>query len=292
MAHVYASLDAFKRYMVDRAEDFGTDSDQELLGKLESVSRSADEFCRRGGDDHPLSGFGPRLGTNRYDGNWYEPGASPRPADRRLKLVDDLLAITDDVTVVQSVGATALTYVLDTDYVLRPYDRTPYRELQLRETGGLTWRAIGAGITITGKWGYQDVRVAAGTVTSGINASTETIPLDQGEAGQTILIGDEQVYLRAVVSNDPAPGVTATGTRGSNGTTAASHLAAAAVEVYTYPGPVVDFTLAIAQRRRKSRDAGLTQEFGGGAGVPFVTNRDTERSIARELLWQYVVVGV
>lgn len=46
MAHIYASLDAFKAYLT--SGDYGSGSDASLVTLLESASAAVDSFCRRG----------------------------------------------------------------------------------------------------------------------------------------------------------------------------------------------------------------------------------------------------
>lgn len=272
MAHVYATVDGFKRHAVDTASDFGTATDAGLRALLEAVSASIDEFCERTDADHVTSGFGPRTGTNRYDG----------PSSADLALGDDLLSITS-VTVIQGLGGDGVVYADETDFYRRPYDRAPYRELALNGLGQASWYDVPRGISVAGSWGYQDVRESLGTLGAAIATTTATSCTVTGaEAGMTLLVDSEQIYVSAV------SGTTATIARGQNGTTAATHANGATVERYVYPGPVGDACLQVAMRRRRSRDAGLTPDYGGGP-VPIATNRDTERAILREILWPYAL---
>lgn len=273
MAHTYGTVPGFKAYAVDKAEDFGNFADEHILKLLRSVSASEDAYCQRTGPGRTASGFGPRLGTNRYDG---VPG-------RVLDLDDDLLAVTS-VGVAQGLGSTATTYVDETDFYLGPYDATPYREATLNGLGQSSWYGVQRGIAWAGKWGYQDVRETIGTLAAAVLIGAGTIKLsnNDAEAGMTLYIGSEQLEVTAVDN------VMLTVKRGANGTTPAAHDSGATVECFTYPEPVTDACYQAAMRRRRSRDAGLTGDYGGGP-VPITTNRDTERAIFRELLWPYAI---
>src|SRR3954462_15311536 len=88
----------------------GTSNDTLLLGVLASVSSTIDDKCERSAFG---SGFGPRTGTNRYDGS----------AGNCLRLRDDLLTVSS-ITLRLSTTATAVSPapVADTDYYLRNGD--------------------------------------------------------------------------------------------------------------------------------------------------------------------------
>lgn len=258
MAHVYADLTAFKQYLVDDATSMGTGSDPDLLIALESASRTIDAHCQRTHKDFPMSGFGPRLGVNRYDGTY----------SGDLELKDDLLTVT---TVTN--GSTTLTD--NTSFFKYPYDAPRFRYLlSPTVTPSLIWTNTNRrAISVTGKWGYQDVQVLCSQLNGALAAvtTTTTITLDTAVIpGQTLLIGSEQLYVRSV------SGLTASCDRGCNGTTAAIQADDSPVSRYQYPANVVRCCLVIAGRRRKSRDAGLSGNFGGVAGMP--TTFDPERS--------------
>ncbi len=270
MAHVYADLNVFKAYLTDVAADFGSGSDADLLLALESASRTVDGHCKRTGPDHPMSGFGPRLGTNRYDGGF----------GNELYLDDDLLTIT---TVTGGSG----TVVDETAFYKGPYDRPPYRYLLTPSNiSGTVWYNVNRrAISVTGKWGYSDQAVLATQLNGALAAVTTTTTITTDAAvvpGQTLLIGTEQLYVRSV------SGLTASCDRGCNGTTAAIQADDSPVSFYQYPANVTRATLVIAQRRRKSRDAGLSGDFGGVAGMPATAMPDrTERWILDDYLSDY-----
>jgi hypothetical protein len=223
------------------------------------------------------SGFGPRIGTNRYDGK----------AGSCLRLEDDLLSITTLTLLDGTAGASIGTPVADTDYYLRDgeghYDRLPYREFVLHGQGTITTLGTGTRVNaVTGKWGYQDVRVTAASLTTeALDASETGVDVTDGtdfSPGNTILIETEQMYVSSIATN------TLTVVRAANGTTAATHSTAAAIGVYGYPAEVIDACLRLSLRRWKGRDAGADGTDGGG-DVPMVAPREGEDTILRRGVW-------
>lgn len=265
--HTYASLADLKAWMVSNgATDYGTTDDAALLTILEGASRRVEGFCQRSANG---SGFGPRTGTNRYDGT----------GGNVLMLDDDLLSLTTCKVYASTASATYQTAVAETDYFLFPYDTLPKRRVILHgQSSAISVFTYGRRtVELIGSWGYSDERVTCTATASAIATTSGTsVTVSSGAefaVGQTLLIDSEQMYVTAVVST------TLTVVRGANGTTAATHGAASAVALYRYPREVVDATLRIAHRRWRAKEAGLTMDFGGG-GVPTAPYRDpTENSI-------------
>lgn len=266
MAHTYASLDAFKAWMVaNGATDFGTTDDAAMLSTLEACSRRVDAYCRR---SRFGSGFGPRTGTNKYDAR----------GGYDLELDDDLLTLTT-ATVYAGTGGASSTLTADTDFYWQPYSGPPYRALHMI-LGSLPvgYRVI----TIAGTWGQSNETAASTTtVSSGLASGTTATTFTTSAAptispGETLKIESEQVYLTGLSST------TATIVRGANGSTAATHANGSAIAVYRYPREVVTTTLLLAQRAWRSRESGLGGDFGGGA-IPGTSFRESELSILRRL---------
>lgn len=254
MSHVYASVPEFGEYIRDGGGTVTYTANRvtRMLSVLDSASRTVDWYTDRSAFG---SGFGPRLGTNRYDGN----------GSNCVDLDDDLLTVTSISLLDAPAGNSLGTPVADTDYYLRDrfghYDTPPYRELLFHMYGSITYTGVGARVsTVLGKWGYQDVQTSVGTIGTATSSAT-SIALSGGAAyaGQTLLVDSEQIYVTASTG-----GTALTVTRGANGTTAAVHAASAAASVYVYPSEVTDATLQIALRRWKARDAGTDGSFGGG----------------------------
>lgn len=273
MAHVYGTVPGLKNFIRDQGESkLGDSNDEQYLLWLEDGARAIDEYAQRTDPGHPVSGFGPRLGTNRYDG----------PCSRTLRLRDDLLAITS-VTVRDTPTGSTRTLTDETDFLKVPYDEAPYRELLIHTDSSASWGTGQRSNDIAGKWGYQDVRASLTTLAAAVSDTTSTtVSLTATtEAGQTLLVGSEQMYVRAVSGAGP---YAATVDRGVNGTTAATHLIAAAVEVYRYPSRIVVTNYRLAFRSWKTRNAGADGTDGGGqmlAGPAL----ESEQTILRKGLW-------
>lgn len=253
MAHVYASLAQLNDQLRDDgATTFASEAaaiQGRKLGILKAVSRDIDTFCRR---SRFGSGFGPRTGTNRYDGD----GSS------LLRLDDDLLSITS-LTIKASLGSSGTTYTEETDFIAHPYDTLPKRRLYGRGTSGsVTFPRSLRSAEVAGSWGYADDRATATATASAIASTTTTsVTVSAGaefSPGQTLLIDSEQMYVSAVT------GTTLTVERGANGTTAATHAAAAAIGIYQYHPDVHLACLEIAVLRWKLRNAGADGTDGGG----------------------------
>ena len=267
MAHTYASLAKFKDFLRDEgATKYSTVADEIMLEILEASSRRVDEYAER--SPRFGSGFGPRIGTNRYD----------PPCGQCLELDDDLLSITS-VTTYDTVGGTATTLTDETDFYKEPYGGTPYRRLRIHEASSAAWgTATRGGGVIVGSWGERDERVASTTtVSSGLasEAAATTFTTSASptiQVGQTLRIGTEQIYLTAL------SGTTATVERGANGTTAAVHANASAIDVYQYHPRVVRTTMRIGHLEWKARDAGNSPNYGGGQ-IPTTSPTSSEWSI-------------
>ena len=250
MSHTYASVAAFRDYIRDNGSSETATNDALLLGFLEAASRKVDDYCDR---SRYGSGFGPRIGTNRY---------STR-GDTLLELRDDILTVTS-VTTQDWPGGTTHSLTEDTDYYTAPDAQTQKRQLSLTWLGiaGFGWGQRGC--TVAGVMGFSNDTVAVNaTVASGLSSGTTattfvTSASPDVSPGQTLYIGTEQLYLRAL------SGTQATVTRGANGTTAATHVDTSAIAVFTYDPRVVDATLQVALRRFKQRDAGASGAYGGG----------------------------
>lgn len=266
MPHVYASLAQLNDHLRDAGSaTFASEATAIRTLKraiLESVSRTIDGYCQRSAYG---SGFGPRTGTNRYSGDGGD----------RLNLRDDLLTVTS-LTVRPHITGTATAYTEETDFVSGPYDATPRRWLYLHGYGALSaWIRADRNVTVVGTWGYSNTRSTAAATANAIGSSTTTsVTVSDGaefSPAQTLLIDAEQMYVTAV------SGTTLTVERGVNGTTAATHGAAAAIGIYSYPADVHEACLALALRRWKKRDAGSDGSDAGGE-VPSV-RMASERSM-------------
>ena len=245
MPHTYASVAQFNDHLRDTGSTTFANEDAKIVARklavLEAVSRHIDGFCHR---SRFGSGFGPRLGTNRYNGD----------DTSRLELDDDLLSVTT-LTIRPYLGGTGITYVEETDWIGEPYDATPKRRLIAHGYGSLSTFTSGERtIDIAGKWGERDQRRTATATVSAIASTTTTSVTVSADTefspGQTLLIDAEQLYVTAV--NTATEVLTVK--RGQNGTTAATH-AGGAVDIYEYHPSVVDAEVRLALLRYRGRDA-------------------------------------
>lgn len=273
--HVYATVGEADDYETSGgAVKFASQSAAVValkLGILESVSRLLDEKCERSDFG---SGFGPRIGTNHYDG-----------AGRNyLRLRDDLQSITTLTIRLATRDSGTILPAADTDYFMMnaegAYEPGPYRKLLLHRYGIVSAFGYGYKVTdIAGVWGLSNVTVPTGiTVSSGL-ASDATVTTFTASAaglspGMTLLIGTEQIYVSDIGAT---PFTTTTIVRGCNGTTAAVHPNASTIARYTYPAQAHETTLRIYQRRYRARDAGAdgTEEGLNAPGRPQMESEDT-----------------
>lgn len=269
MAHTYASVAQFNDWLRDAGSSaFATESASIVARKLsvlEAVSRTIDIYCNR---SLYGSGFGPRTGTNRYDG----PGCST------LYLADDLLSLTS-VSERTAIGGDPTTLTEETDFILAPYDSSPKRVLIGEGSAGTRTFVTGyRRYEVVGSWGYADTRTTATATASAIADTTTTSvtvsDADEFSPGQTLLIDDEQLYVRSIATT------TLTVDRGANGTTAATHAGASAIDIYTYLPRVVACQQDLALLRWKRRDAGSDGTDGGGV-MPQVRPAREEMSLLR-----------
>lgn len=263
MAHTYATLDEFGKYLSDGG--LTPTSPAAMLAVLEGASRRIDAYCDRSWFG---SGFGSRTGTNRYDG----------PGGMLLQLADDLQSITSLKIYDATASAVFESPTVDTDYYLLPYSGPPYTQIALHGEGTVTaWTYGLRTVEIAGTWGFSDSRQTTTATVGTASASATALTLTAGSAvisaGHTMRVGSEDIYVTAVSS-----GTALTVVRGQNGTTAAIIPNNTAASVHVYPDAVVAACLALAQRRWKSRDAGLTGDFGMGQ-FPTSQHRDSEMSV-------------
>jgi len=256
MANTYVTLDGLKA--PSALNIAGPSSDARLLAMAEGVSRLVDRHCNR----H----FYVTRATRLFDG-----GGTKRLVLPDLARVDDGGVRTDDRR-----DGTFGTAWDAADYVLLPRNADPegeasrpYTSIEVSRGGGRqAWPAGRATVQIAGEWGWQrrlrregetSAAVADGDASEiGVGPSTSSGRTDLGaSAGHTLLIGDEQLYVRE--ARDGA----LVADRGVNGTRASAHDLGTAVYVFEYPGPVVEATLL--QTVRLWRLAGAGGESEGRA---------------------------
>ena len=237
MTNAYVSLDILKD--ASALNIAGTDYDDRLLSLAEAASRVIDRRCNR----H----FFARRAALQFYGN----GAT------RL-LVPDLISV-DPQGIRAETADGAFSAAWDTaDYRLLPLNADPASAgnpasqpyTQIEALNGKRFPAGSARTQVSGIWGWQRrLRRSTEQVSAETAAAADTIALSgtasglaKISAGNTLLIDDEQVYVRA--RSDAALTVA----RGINGSTAAAHSANSAIDIYEYPPPIVEAARLLAMR--------------------------------------------
>lgn len=280
MAHVYATIAEADDYQTSGGSvKFAGQSAAIValkLGILEAVSRLIDEKCERSDFG---SGFGPRIGTNRYDGT----------GRNMLRFRDDLLTMTSVTIRLSTRDSTTILPAADTDYYMvnaeGSYEPAPYRKLILHRYGIVSAFGYGYRVTeVAGVWGHQNVTIPTGTtVASGLAADATATTFTTSASptlspGMTLLIGAEQIYLYAL------SGTTATVVRGVNGTVAATHADASTIARYQYHSQAHEVCLRLYQRRWTARDAGA-DGADDTMNTPGHLRRESEDTIIRRGLY-------
>ena len=255
MTNSYVSLGVFKgEGVMNIAGDGG---DARLLSLLESVSRMVDRYCNR----H----FYVLEATRRFDGD----------GSGRL-LVPDMVSIDEGGLRTDDDLDGGFETVWDArEYLLLPLNADPsssgnpgsrpYTSVAVSGRVGSErrWPVGAATMQIAGQWGWwRHLRRTAGTAERIPDAAATGVTVSDRagiEAGVTLLVGSEQMYVQG------CSGTSLTVERGVNGTAAAAHDAGAAVEVFEYPGPVVEAVILQASRlQRRMAGAAGPPEGGGG----------------------------
>lgn len=279
--HTYASVAEFNDYLTTSGSGLytNTTNNAQKLEWLQEASRLADHKCHRG------SGFGPYVQTRYYDADGGDT----------LYLRGDLSALAaSGLSITDSFGETPVTPTVATDFFLAgigTYDE-PYRRILLHGEGTPTTFGNGLKLTsVTGTWSYPyRTRLTAVLLDEAVDTDDTTFDVSSLTGlspGMTILVDSEQMYVTATTDSTPD---TITVERGVNGTTAASHLDEAPITRYVYNSNVHDFTMRIAEKRMKARDAGADGS-DGGADVGTLSLREGEDTIVRRMLGPLILVG-
>ena len=260
MAHAYITLDVLKG--TGALNITGTANDDRLLGLAEAASSVIDRWCNR----H----FFARRATLRFDGSG---GATLG--------VPDLVSVDGDGVRIYERGYGGFPTVWESgDYRLLPENADPAAGngssrpyTRLLATGAASGRVYfppGRGnVEIRGVWGWwQHLRRASQAVAETADDHDETLTLSALQtgraeiaAGHTLLIGEEQVYVRA------RDGETLTVERGVNGTDAAAAAKGSAIDIYEYPAPVWEAALQLAVRMWRSTLGGVDDWQPGEIGM-------------------------
>lgn len=241
-----------------------TTDDTLLLRKLEAASRAI-ESSRYGCARH----FYVKTATRTFTA-----GAS---SHLLLPVGYDLLSITtlktdeDDDWDYDNTWAT-------TDYHLYPFNEFPKWKIFVKSGGDYSFPRQEEGVQLVGLWGYGDGYSAtpyeADTTTAEeLDASETAVDVTSGtniNAGNTILVESEQMYVQSKSSN------TLTVVRGVNGTTAATHATAKTLSIYRYPDQIREATLRLASRLAKLRDAPFGLVGAADMGTAMIMRSDPD----------------
>ena len=161
-----------------------------------------------------------------------------------------------------------------TDYLLLPSNADPatagnplshpYNAIEVDlDAGTKSEFALGRQtVQVAGKWGWwRHLKRASETANAVADATTTSVTVSSRadvEAGHTLLIDSEQLYVQSY------SGDTLTVIRGVSGTTAESHSSGAVIDIYEYPGPIVEATIIQAARLWRRKDSA----FAAATGLP------------------------
>lgn len=219
---LYGNLTALKQNLTLVA----TTHDDVLLRLLEGASQRVDEYCKR----H----FHTERGTRHFTAGAVDEA-----------LIDDLLE-AEEIALDLDGDGTHETVMTAGQYLLGPENQYPKGVLEIATGSAACLPLVKRGVRITGTWGYGNRtawpwRAAGCTATLGGESDTTATLSAAGKisAGQTLLVGGEQIYVEAVA------GTEATVRRGVNLTTATTH-AAEAASVAQYPASVSQITYWLA----------------------------------------------
>lgn len=277
--NVYATLSDTRRYLGLTAAQTG--DDDLLLVLLGAASRLIEQFTGRR--------FYPVRQTHAYAAG--DPGC--------LLLRDDLLALhsltNGDGSAISAAayhlapaGAAVSTAVLlDRTQAAFTHDGDPIDAIEVDGTWGyhLAWPDawIDSGDSVQDNPLASD---AAALTVGDADAPTLTGYGTRFAVGQLLRVEDEYLHVLAI---DTTTNVL-TVARGVNGTTAASHAQATAIEVYAPPADIRQVCLRVVSWLHKQKDAGFVQAAGslrGQIAVPPALPDDVQ-----QILEPYVRVRV
>ena len=232
---LYGDLTKLKDDSLLKDPAAGTGDDAEMFQLLLAVSDWVDHYCNR----H----FYPRTQSLEFDGN----------GSTRL-LIPDLISLTslkEDTTDDKTFNETWTA----NNYWLEPYNSgptehwsQPYTAIRVRQQGAKAGFNTGEQhFQATGRWGYRQHQEDSGTDLNDASMTTSktTVAVDDGTQfaiGQTIMIGEEQMLVTGISTND------LTVTRALSSTTATAHADNSDVYILRWPASVERAALIQAAR--------------------------------------------
>jgi len=264
--YAYANIGDLKGTAVLNIE--GTVSDTRLRQLAEGVSREVANYSRRN--------FHPTQEVRYFDGS----GKSYLNTKDLITLGSGSLTESTllDGTWGKVWGASGTAWIGE-PYNASPtsisnIDVGPYRFISVNEHSNNTdVDAFETGqrrFKLAGVWGWSNVSVDVGLQPSASWTDTATslgLSGTSAQAGWTMTIGTEQMYVRTVV------GTTITVDRGVNGFSAGTHHTTATLSRVEYPSPVREAVIMQSGRLLKRAQGGYVQETGipeGGQLLPLM----------------------
>ena len=249
----YVTVDLLKSSSVLNVTGTGDDTRLRLLA--ESQSRLIDKLTNR----H----FYALTATRTFD-----------VADTAEVLLPDLAAITSLKTD-DNIDRTFETTWATTDYRLRPSNADPasrfngnsrpYTSAIVDSNGTRSFTVGDETVQIVGEWGWWLHKVTATETADAIASTTATTfsvsARTDIEAGHTILVDSEQMYVQSYSGN------TLTISRANNGTSASTHSSGAAISIFEYPDPVREAVIIQASRLWKRKDSSYANALGLEGGL-------------------------
>ena len=235
--NTYSTLDELKV----RMGVSGTSSDGSLWLVLHAASRGLDSFCNRA--------FVVYRAARLFDVD--DPAGFAVPDLAAVNaLYED--ADRDRVFEVARSASDYLMYPLNADPLAPP--GRPYSRVVADPQGPRPSFTVGrSAVQLDGDWGFRSVSDDSGEdVASPLNGTSTTAAVTSGAAfapGQTVRVGQEQMFVRQVSANN------LTVARGVNGTTAASQSGGAGVYAFRPPPEVAEAALLLAARYWKRKDS-------------------------------------
>lgn len=245
ITNVYAPINELKSRLAVQASEY----DNTMWQLLHVASRLIDRHCNRR--------FYVRTASKRFD-----------VGDVSGFSVTDLISVNQIVEDWDNDGVYETTRSRS-EYLLYPLDAEPETPhgcgfMRIRDNFKRSMRGFPIGratVQVNARWGFRAHFINSGaTVTTGgtaLNPASQSVNITDDtniNAGQTILINNEQMFVRQIAAR------VLNVARGVNGTIPASHQNSSIIKVLQYPAETTEATLLTAVDRWRRRDG-----FMGGA---------------------------
>lgn len=217
----------------------------------------------------------------RVTGRFFTPRVETRYFDARQDVAGRTLTFDTDLLAVTTLTNGDSNTIASNLYVFEPRNQTPRYALTLKVSSGVYWTYNTDpenAISILAVWGYHSNyadawQVTGATLAANTTSSATTFTCTTGllKAGMLLQIDSEYLY---VVSVAVGASDTVTCERGANGSTAATHLSAAAINVWIPEASVSQLACECAAARYRLRDNPLADTFTALDGTVLQTPKD------------------